>query len=118
MSKLITLCSVLLLAVLLVPAAVADEAAPVTLEVSTTACAAELPNLTPAEGEVVHAPDDALTFLSTPGCDPCRDLCAITQASCKAACGFDWQCIQQCNCDFYWCVDGCGCEQDPPPAGC
>lgn len=130
MMKSLTLCSALLLALLLVPAAVADEATRFPLLTATPSCAsatvpaegmegeAEAP-VTNAEVDSTVGTDNSPLFLST-GCDPCRNACSLTSAACKAACGTNWPCIQQCNCDFYWCVDACvHCgEQDPPPAGC
>jgi hypothetical protein len=125
MLKSLTLCSALLLVLLMAPAVSAEEAQLPFL--TESACASATP-ATPAEGEATEAPaqvenpidgDQGALFLSV-SCDACRDACALTAAACKAACGFNWSCIQQCNCDFYWCVDACvHCgPQDPPPAGC
>ncbi len=61
--------------------------------------------------------DDQRVFMS---CDPCRNACAATFSSCKAACGSNYWCIHQCGCDYYYCVGDCtDCgPQDGPPRGC
>jgi|GEM_PF-5537492 hypothetical protein len=126
MLKSLTLCSALLLALLLVPAAVADEATASSWTADTASCSTPAKPAPTADTAATEAAVDnpvdstqGALFLSV-GCDPCRNACALTSWSCKAACGTNWSCIQQCNCDFYWCVDACvECgEQDPPPAGC
>ena len=71
------------------------------------------------DGDPFNGADGQKVYQSG-ACDPCRNACAAANNACKAACGWNFQCIYQCSCDFYWCVDAChACgDQDQPPAGC
>ena len=71
------------------------------------------------DGDPFNELDDQKVYQSG-SCDPCRNACNSAFQACKAACGWNFQCIHQCGCDYYYCVDACySCgEQDPPPAGC
>lgn len=123
MSKSLSLCVALLLALLFVPAAMADEA-PVSPAAATDGqfCSAAVQSAgVPAATEAPPAlagSADGQVFLGG-ACEACAATCGATRSACISGCGTNYPCIRQCNCDFYWCMDACPCgEQDPPPAGC
>ncbi|MCB1058451.1 MAG: hypothetical protein KDD11_23355 [Acidobacteria bacterium] len=122
MLKSLSFCVVLFFALLVVPAALAEEA-PVAPASGDLLCAApsstsEASAATEAAAGLETSPDGRV-YLSNPACDSCSSVCAANRSACLAGCGSNYACIRQCSCDFYWCMDACPCgEQDPPPVGC